>query len=511
MYNFFIKLLCKKQIMKPAFKYILDQEWEAIEFPITISSFENIKAFYGFGNDTKIKLWRDENFKLVGILSGTNANPKFINKDTFIGKGNIIEGAAIKGKDERGYSIEISGCIIVSMSSNSWQSNDVGYFFECDLQIDKISIDYNSTEAKGDTKRLDWFLSSASELQLTETTLRREPPNDLKVRIGIDEYDESNDDTKRKLGGSWSKDYANIEIEQLKFIIAQVPKGILNNHFNGLCFEFRNQEGYRIPDANLINNIKNLVSFLIGNKITAIGYSVFSGSEIIKSVCYSIDNYSIQLSKKTAMPPIKFNRQYNWGNIQWLLNTMLKNYIQSEKEYKLNEVLSRYWIALSLPLGVNLPILANAIEILAFEYLKKNGELKTETIPTEEYTRLIEAELLSLENKLSNYKDGNIILNKFKSANQRGSSEKINHFFNLLGIERGKQEKAAINLRNKMVHSARDYSKDDKIFDDLILSRVYQVLFNRVLLKLLGYEHYYIDYSIKNCPVKHISIHSGEE
>jgi len=64
-------------------------------------------------------------------------------------------------------------------------------------------------------------------------------------------------------------------------------------------------------------------------------------------------------------------------------------------------------------------------------------------------------------------------------------------------------------LTNKMAHGSRDYSKKEKGYDNLILTRVYEVLFNRIFLKLLGYESYYTDYSLQNSPLKHISKSAG--
>lgn len=488
---------------------MLNQEWEAVRFPITISRLDNNEAFRCFGENTTIKIWRDKEYKLVGRLYGATPKPKLINNDNFIGRGNIIKGDNIKGIDELGNLIEIFDCVIHSISSNSWNRNELGYVCDCDIKMDKIYISSNSQKPSKASKRLDWFLCSKVDAQFSETTIRYEMPKGTKIREGIDEYNKS--DIDRNTSVSWSRDYNCIEVEGIKFIIANIPKEIIENNLAGLCFEFRDQLGFEIPSSKKINNIKNLASFLLGNNLVHIGYSLLNGNEVIKSVSYSVYNHIFQLTQKSAMPPIKFNTQYDWGKFQWLLNNLLGDYLQFEQEFKLDEVLSRYWIALSLPLGVNLPILANALEVLAFYYLKKKNELKTETIPTEEYNKLIGTELLSLEAKFSNYKDGNMILNKYKNANQRGSSEKINHFFNLLKIEIGKQEKAAINLRNKMIHSIRDYSEDDKIFDDLILSRIYQVLFNRTLLKLLNYDGYYIDYSMQGCPLKHISKIAGSE
>ena len=211
------------------------------------------------------------------------------------------------------------------------------------------------------------------------------------------------------------------------------------------------------------------------------------------------------------MPPIRFNLKYQWGDLSWLLNQFLPRYLELRKAICLDEALCRYWIARSIPLGSNLPVLSSALEIMAENYLKTTGNYKKEYLPEENYLQLIETELNELMTKLSSVQDGDIILKKISTAFRKGPSEKTNHFLNTVGIKVGKSEKKAIALRNKMAHSSRDYSQEKNTYEDIVCTRVYEGLFRRIILKLLGYNGYYIDYSVKGTPLKHIDLCAGED
>jgi hypothetical protein len=155
--------------------------------------------------------------------------------------------------------------------------------------------------------------------------------------------------------------------------------------------------------------------------------------------------------------------------------------------------------------------LASAVEIIAEKYLKQEScGYQNGYISQEEYLKLIKPEITELKNKLSSIKGGDIILNKILGDFRKGPNEKMNHFFSAIGIELGKLEKKAIALRNKMAHASRDYSDENRVQEDLIFTRIYEVLFHRTILKLLDYNGYYIDYSIKGCPLKYINKPAGK-
>jgi hypothetical protein len=481
--------------------YIPHLEWEFSDFPIKIHQLKFEKTDWGFIEEAVIEVWRDEQFRLRGKIYGVVAYFKKTNEKHFIGKGNIIKGQIIKGVDTSSNIVELRECYLVGIHTNSEQKNEEGYFTEGELILDAINIQFSKpSEPKEGLTRFDWFLCSKIEAHFWEVTFRKSLQK--KVRVGIDKHDDS---IENLIGSSSSKDYTTIKLPDIEFIVAKVPATLLPNQIYGLCLEFRDNLD-KIND-DLISGISHFISFLLGSEIKHMGHSFVDNEMLIESYLQTINNRKLIGS----MPPIKFNLKYEWGDISWLLNQLLPKYLEMRKQLPLDEALSRYWIARNIPVGSNLPVLASAVEIIAEKYLKQEScGYQNGYISQEEYLKLIKPEITELKSKLSSIKGGDIILNKILGDFRKGPNEKMNHFFSAIGIELGKLEKKAIALRNKMAHASRDYSDENRVQEDLIFTRIYEVLFHRTILKLLDYNGYYIDYSIKGCPLKYIDKPAGK-
>lgn len=481
--------------------YIPYLEWEYSNFPITLIQLTFEKTNWGFSSTAVISVWRDDDYRLNGKISGNVNNPQKLEEEHFVGKGNIIKGQIITGKNEAGCIVEIQECFLTHFQTTSWEISPAGYYMEGHLTMNSIKIHFPSQKERRDPlTRFDWFICAKIGAHFSGSTFRKQSKR--KVRIGIDEYDDS---IANLQGSSTSKDYVLVKIPELNFVIAKVPDKFSPNHLNGLCLEFQNN--LEKVNDDLLNGIRNFISFLTGNEINYIGYSYADGVFLKEAFLVSLDKKNLT----SPMPPIKFNLKYEWGDISWLLNQFLPKYLELRKILPIDQALSRYWVARSIPIGSNLPVLASALEMIAEKYLKTTGNYRMVYLPEADYLQLIEAERKELEAKLSSLEGGDIIMNKIAGAFRKGPNEKMSFFFFSADIMIGQLEKKAIALRNKMVHSSRDYSKEESAHEDLVYTRVYEVLFQRTILKLLGYDGYYIDYSIQGCPIKHIDRNAGKD
>jgi len=386
--------------------------------------------------------------------------------------------------------------------TNSWQQSEAVYLTTFDLLFDTVVIHFLNGENKVANRHFEWFLCKSVTPHFYGSTSRSEYNQPHKVRVGIDEYDAE----KILASNSMSRDFIVLEHPQIQGIVAKVPEHFNAGKMSGICFEFRDEQIVNLNEE-LLENLKHCVSFLFGLEFYHYGYSKLRGDQLIETL---LDSPNVPLKPQPAMPPIHYNYEYKWGNVQLQLNKIFGRYVELQQKLSLNHAINRLWIALKTPVGVNLPILAGAIEIIAGKYLDMVGGEKLEYLPQKEFDLLIAEEILSLTEKLSKFEGAEIIINKFKGAFRKGSNEKINLFLSMLGLEIAKQEKAAINLRNMMTHGNRNYRNRTTAQEDVVLSRVYHVLFNRIFLKVLGYEDYYIDYSICLVPSKPISMGAGE-
>lgn len=413
----------------------------------------------------------------------------------FIGKGNIVEGQKITGVDNHGNLVEISECTISSIHADSVNHP----YAEASIRLDSLRVKFDYPTTEKPKTRLDWYVCDELKFHLSGQTLRNPNLDNKKIRLGIDSFEDA---IKNLIGSSLSKDYSIISYEDMQFIFSRVPQDLLPLNLQGICLEFR--ENLENVDTDFLAGIKDLISFLIGSPITHTGYSIIENQRLVETCCYSH-----KVKPSLAMPPVKFNTKYKWGDFSFLLNKYLTEYLKKRKLLSLDSALSSYWIAREIPLGSNLSVLASALETIAAKYLKKSEDDGSTYLTKEQYIKLIEEEFEVLKQKLSVISGGEKILNKISGAYRKGPNEKMNNFFAQIGLNIGKEEKKAINLRNKMAHGSRDYSKEENIHNDLILTRVYEVLFHRTILMLIGYDEYYIDYSMKGCPSKKISLSAG--
>jgi len=483
--------LIRNDIMNTDY-YIPHLEWEAINFPLTIRNIQFEITKHSFDKDVTITIWR-ENYNILGKITGIIKNPKDLEQHTFLSKGNVIQDEKITGDDSFGNSINLFGCIIGGFTLNSWQSNEIGYFFEAELILDKAKIKFIKKESDENVHlvKFHWFVCNKTSTPFRNTTLRNLNLPVKKIRIGVDDYVES---TQNFVGSSFSKDYNFVDTPDIKCIISKVPELFLPKNMTGICFELRNEFSGK-KHEELLNSLKNLVSFLLGTKLYPIGYSFVEGGFLTESYLESADIDS-KLFEKSTLPPIRYNIRYNWESI---INVLFPKYLCIEESLKLNYALDKYFLAQSIPLGSNIPILSNVVETIADNYLKTT-DCKLEYISKDDYYKLIKDEIDQIKIKLSSLDGGQIILNKILVAYRKGPNEKMTHFFEVIGIKIDKQEKEALNLRNKVIHGRRDYNNDNILYDDLILSWKYLVLFNRIILSLLGYQGNYIDYSLRGAP-----------
>jgi hypothetical protein len=468
-------------------------EWEAVAFPLILENPQFEDAAYVFDGPSSITLWREVNLQLKATMQGRMKNPKMLDDEREYGRGNMVKQSIINAYDTMGNKAILTGCVLGGYRFKSDEVNEDGYLVNMELVFDTATL---TKLAASPDQHFEWFLVQNFDAHLYGTTRRSLQTSQKKIRVGVD-LEEPND---RLSGSSVSRDYFVLEQPGFSCIIARVPPEFTGKKMAGLCIEFRGTEIEKM-NPELLHNLKGLLSILLGGKLYFIGYSKIAKGELVESF---LDSPDIPLKLPVAMPPIHYNMQYDWGNFALQTNLLFPQYQALQEILFLNNAVDRYWISQTVPIGANLPILAGGLEVIANAYLKMAGNNQVEYMPQPDYEDLIGQELLIIAAKLGSVKDGDKMFNKIKGAFRKGSNEKINLFFDLLDLNIDRSEKEAIKLRNKMTHSTRDYTIEENAHDDVIATRVYQALFNRIFLKILGYQGYYIDYSLKGSPSKQI-------
>lgn len=476
--------------------FIPHLEWEAVKFPITMNQIQFERASYDLSDDSVITVLRNDCFALDGTLIGYTKNPAAFNENFFVGKGNIISDDVVMGYDGLGNRVLLKGVIVHSFETNSLDYGNGNWKVYAKVDMDRLEVFYAELGNLAEEYRANWYLYSSPGEFYDKSTFRA--PNKRQRVKGNESVNNMRDFSA---GASMSRDHTTVSYLNNEFTIAQVPKYFLPKSIDAISIEHKENE------KNLLINLEHLVSFLFGTQLFKVGYTIYSTDKVSRSVCYSLSNSTIKVIGKTAMPPVRFHKhkQHEWCDFPWLLRTLLPKYMKLADNLKLNGVIDRYFIARNMPLGTNLPILANAVEVICFNYLKYNQILDGHIIADNLYMDLIKDDLESIKEKLQHVKGHEAIINRIKGANRRSVAEKMTQCFDMLELKTGSLEKKALRLRNEMVHGLKAYLHNEAAYDDVISSHIYEGLFSRLVLKILGYNYYYTDYSSKGSPFRSIA------
>jgi hypothetical protein len=481
-------------------------EWEFFDWPLSISYLRCLDGIYALPSDCQLTITRGADYRLTGQVSGIIADKKPI---SYRGgeeeplAGEFMETERIAGTKTGWENVLLTGVILGGHQMRGAGVNpDPRYQFEAVVRINELEYTINDYSDDETDKVLEFYLCGQTQLFWPRTTERKELTRTAKIRIGVDEEIDEPINISQQGNGS-SSDYLLIDTPGHRIFVQQVDKIYLPDWSQGLLFEYRRKDG-TIPGEEERKAIAEFTGFLLGTQLLKIGETHLDAGELVgKKVAYTPwgDNVVSKCSSP-ARPPVRIGFHEDRGKIEKLLNQLLPVYLEKRKAYNLKDVLWKNWIARELAVGTNLPVLSSGLETLAESYVKSNGLTRTYTKDEKsQYKDLIVGELDALKTKLSGLDYQKRVIDKLENPFNIGVGEKLKLFFQQLGFEFNNKhiETQAMQARNAMTHGALD-STSDEIRRYILLSHAYESLFNRVLLKTLGYKGDYIDYSALGHP-----------
>jgi len=480
--------------------YLDHLEWDFFSGHESFRDLKSQKGIVAIPLNSEIIIRRDENYKLSAFIQGTYENIEEVKRPAEEELNSFPEGDEIAGEEASGtFLYTIENCIAVTYQSAMLPDEKI--VFTKELFFDKIRKENKALLKEKITTHFDWYLCRNFSLFYPNSTTRAKQASQItRARIGIDAVPE-----KSGITGDWTSyasDYFLVRTDQFSFIIAKVPKHFGPEWANKLSIEYRESLG-GIPDPETRKAISELAGFILGTPMFHVGSTSLKDSEVISSFAKSPRETGIQYTcKQPAFPPIFMQRLEDRKKPAELISTLLPTYLEKRNEYKLDLVVAKYWLGLTNPIGINLPIFSSIIETLANAFAKAEGFVNYFT--RDEFERLLSGELRAIEQKLSPYPFSNKILNKIKGAYQRGINEKIEFLVDAIGLNISKVEEEALKSRNAMAHDSVIIEGKNEAQKWIRKSRAYQTLLNRVLLKLLGYSEHYIDYYTIGQPIRMI-------
>lgn len=475
--------------------YLAKIEWEVIGEGIDFTQFDELEKLPAGAQ--KISVWRDSNYKLTGKLFGNVSEATFIvNSADRDNSGALLNPFPITGSNQyENTKYEIAHCLVSAIQQINQEITDQVQF-EAELWTDRVKkiteIDLKPVCLK------EWYLNGSSYPFLFKRFTER------KVH---EEHNRKRGEIEEKFiaynSGLKSRDYILVPLKDFEVIIQGVPKSVGPNWSNNIAIEYRYKQG-NIPNDDDRRGISEIVSFLMGKQLLYVGYTIFTegGYPIEEFACNPWGTNVIHKCKKQDMCPVNIDNSNEIGVLENILKVLVPQYLILRKKLNLAQALQYYWAASDSPIGANLPILHAGLEAISKSWFKTKSKSKGVYIPKKQYDHLLKDDLASITQKLQSIPNGNKVLNKIRNAYSFGVNEKINSFFSEIGLKLGDVEKAALQARNPMAHGDIESGKpvDEKVME----TRGYETLFHRILLKILGYDGKYIDYSSIGWPELHI-------
>jgi len=489
---------------KPVFPPWL--EWELLEEECKISNPTIGKPLPGVPRE--IKIWRNEDYKMKAEISGTATICLFDFKPEPRTAGKIFQTFEISGKTEYEVVYDLSGCILgdISIQYEPTELESSSGTFHTQLNLERLRMEYQKD--KPAAWLTEWFINGIERGSvLIRPTSRRIGEIYYRGRTEIEVE-------PKKFETGWNEehsvDFSFIRCDDFGFIIHGVPKSFGPEWSDNIGIEYREDCG-GIPDKEKRAVIAEIVSFVLGKHLLLVGHTSFDASGfLIEGAAVNPWGDNVRhLSQSANIPPIRIYQEEERGNIEAILPPLIRKYLELRDKLKLNEVLWRYWIGSELPLGSNIPIMANGIEILTKYWFKsQKSRSKGIYLPKDEFDSITGEEFERIGTKLEENPSKEKILNKLKGGYSMTLTDRLKFFFSEIELIIGDREQEAINCRHKMIHS-NVLTRDAEIEKVIRLSYAYRCLFHRTLLKILGYTGKYIDYSMSGLPEKSIDAAVG--
>jgi uncharacterized beta-barrel protein YwiB (DUF1934 family) len=477
--------------------YLKHLEWEILQDSFQIKNIEknpNLPQII-----QKIELWRDDTYSIQSKLLAIEDTEFFKKWSEETPSGEVIETFSIKGTERRGSEVELHNCYIKGIKT-TLDERSKGRNLELDFSTHKIEVKYS-----GESEIFwltDWYLNGSNNL-LPRATIRETSFSHKRLRIGFDEIKtESTNDSLNS-----NRDFACIDTGQIKFLLTKVHNEFGPKWSHNFGIEYRSEFGF-IPSLEQREAIREIVSFILGKQLIHVGYTKYQrdGKLIERCAISPTKDNIVSLCQKPSSEPIDIA---NSSKIESTLNQLVPSYLSLREELDLEVALYIYWESLEAPLGTNLPILASALEIIMKKWFKSNrSKSKALYMEDKKFRELLSSDLDSIKAKFETEEFGGKIFSKIRFSYNMSVSDRFKQFFDEIELKTGDIEDLAIKSRHKMAHG--DIKSDDVEFMDMLTNTLaYQALFNRVFLKILGYDGDYIDLSTLGYPNRHINIQLG--
>ncbi len=439
----------------------------------------------------RVELRRDEQYRIGAKILGTWQGSSGDLLPDLGETGQIIPDHRIEGSSHHGgFRYELDHCVVGRVSTR-------GTELEADLKTYRVRR--TTSRNRGPRAWLtEWYLNAHDRGLLYPRSVEREFKETYR-------RDRAFPEEKSVFEGRWNRSlgrYAFVETPDLAFAVEPIPKGLGPSWCRSLSIEYRDEWG-GVPEEGTRRSIANAVSFLMGRPLVGVGHTAFDekGRALEETVLSPMQTDLVATCRRAGHPPVSLDEQRPTDRFEALMSELVPRYLELNGEMDFDNVLWGYWLFEELPLGANLPVLATSVEMLKRTwYASRRSKSRNVYMPKKEFDELLGEELAAVEEKLRGVEYGDRMASRIRNAYNLGANESMEFFLEELGLPIGPTERSAMKARNPMAHGSATLLDESRYQETINDTLSYRTLFNRIILKILGYDGAYIDYSAKEWP-----------
>lgn len=244
--------------------------------------------------------------------------------------------------------------------------------------------------------------------------------------------------------------------------------------------------------------ILEALGFVFGSRFIPLGCSWFSNKGcIIRSESFVPWGPNLKEEcSQPAMPPIRIKS----GEMEKMVGQISESIFRLNDELNLSPGRIGYWLSRLSPAEAAFANIASDLEAVMNAWFRsKRSRSKGQYLPQAEFDAVTAEPFCQVEHAISGKAYADRVLRRLKQANCIGTNERFERFFDEIKLPIGKVEEYAISVRNRFVHGAGAVPTENA--HHLVYAlRSYQTLFHRILLRLIGFQGSYIDYSCLGFP-----------
>ncbi len=266
--------------------------------------------------------------------------------------------------------------------------------------------------------------------------------------------------TASRLEGSM--DHAVLELPSWgSVVVAKALDGARRAEDYPMCLEFHSRRNTQ-PDNREWTGIINGLSFCFGKPLIALGWSSFDvQGYLVEGESWSPNT---RLDRRiNPRPPCRIAGHDNSFLVEKILNQLVESYDAQRITFRLDTALQLLWLAADVPIGTCHILYLRALETIAKAWTKN-------------------------QKSLSN--NGGV-----RKAVPKELRDQLLYFFEEIVLEVGVPERQVIDEGNK--YETTENLSRSQIQTLVDMSHTFQTLLHRVILRLLGYQGPYIDYSTR--------------